>query len=147
LALYYLETSALVKLYVRESGTEQLLSLARAVENQFAIFALAQVELRSAIRRREKSGEISAVIASNLLDTFNRHLEARFTVQKATDFVLDIACVLVDRYTLRAYDAIQLAGYVALKGSAGVDVPTFVCADQALISAATQEGMPVLKAF
>lgn len=142
MALYYLETSALVKLYVREPGTERLLSLAgRSAGNRFAILALAQLELRSAIRRRENSGEISALVAANLVDTFTRHLEGRFIVQKLTDFVLDIALALVDRHFLRAYDAAQLAGYITLKNSAGADPPIFVCSDQALLSAAALEGI------
>jgi len=145
LALYYLETSALVKLYVREPGTERVLALAdRASENQLAVLALTQVEVRSAIRRRERNGEIPAAVASQLLDAFTRHLEGRFVTQAVTDFVVDIASALVDRHVLRAFDAIQLAGYVALKSSAGTDQPVFVCSDQALLAAAQQEGIAIL---
>ena len=145
MALYYLETSALVKLYVREPGTERLLSLAdRSSESRLAILALAQVELRSAIRRRERSGEIPAEVAAQLLEVFKRHVEGRFITQMVTDFVLDIASMLVDRYTLRAFDAVQLAGYIALKSSAGIDVPVFVCSDQELLAAAKLEGIPIL---
>jgi predicted nucleic acid-binding protein len=145
LALYYLDTSALAKLYVREIGTERLIALAnRPAENRLAILALAQLELRSAIRRRGKNGEISAALAAQLLELFTRHVEGRFLTQPVTDFVLDIAATLVDRYALRAYDAAQLAGYAALRASAGADVPVFVCSDQELLSAAVQEGAPTL---
>ena len=145
MAFYYLETSALVKLYVREPGTERVLALAtRSSENRLAILDLSQVELRSAIRRRERAGDIPTLAANELLATFKVHIEARFVIQKITDFVLDIASVLVDRHTLRAFDAIQLAGYVVLKSSARSDMPTFVCSDQALLVAAKQEGMVIL---
>jgi len=145
LAFYYLETSALVKLYVREPGTERVLALAtRSSENRLAILDLSQVELRSAIRRRERAGDIPTLAANELLATFKVHIEARFVIQKITDFVLDIASVLVDRHTLRAFDAIQLAGYVVLNSSARSDMPTFVCSDQALLVAAKQEGMVIL---
>jgi predicted nucleic acid-binding protein len=145
LTLYYLETSALVKLYVREPGTERLLALmGRSAENRLAILALAQVELRSAVRRREKSGEIPPPVAAHLLELFQRHVESRFITQMVTDVVLDIASALVDRYSLRAFDAIQLAGYLALKNSAGTDVPVFVCSDKELLTAASQEGIPTL---
>lgn len=143
--IYYLETSALVKLYVREEGTERLLSLAnRSSDNQLAILSLAQVELRSAIRRRERNGEIPEIVASQMLQAFRYHLESRFVTQGVTDFVLDIACELVDRHTLRAFDAIQLAGYIVLRISSASELPTFVCADRALLNAAEQEGAPVL---
>jgi len=58
LALYYLETSALVKLYVYESGTERLVSLAASdAGHRFAILSLAQVEFRRqyAVNRGEGS--------------------------------------------------------------------------------------------
>ena len=145
MALYYLETSALVKLYVREPGTERLLALAaRSSENRLAILALAQIELRSAIRRRERNREIPPPIATQLLDAFKRHVEGRFLVQTVSDFVLDIASVLVDRYALRAFDAVQLAGYMVLKSSGGTDLPVFVCSDQELLMVARQEAVPIL---
>lgn len=145
MALYYLDTSALVKLYVREPGTERLLALAaRSSENRLAILALAQVEFRSAVRRREKAGEIPSPIATELLEAFKRHVEGRFLIQMVTDFVLDTACALVDRYALRAFDAVQLAGYIVLKSTGGADVPVFVCSDQELLTAAEREGALVL---
>jgi hypothetical protein len=60
------------------------------------------------------------------------------------DFTLDVASALVDRHALRAYDAVQLAGYVALRGSTGTEVPVFVCSDHALLEAARLEGIPIL---
>ena len=144
MGFFYLETSALVKLYVRESGTERMLALAdRSNENRLAVLALSQTELRSAVRRRERNGEIPSLVAAQLLDSFKRHLEARFLSQTITDFVLDIASALVDRHALRAYDAVQLAGYVALHGSAGIDEPVFVCSDHMLLAAAREERIPV----
>lgn len=145
MALYYLETSALVKLYIRESGTERLLALAaRSSGNQVAIVSIAQIELRSAVRRRERNGEISAEVANQLLVAFRRHLETRFITQHVTDFVIDLASELIDRYALRAFDALQLAGYLGWKVSSGTDVPFFVCADRVLLEAARREGAPVL---
>jgi uncharacterized protein len=145
LALYYLETSALVKLYVREPGTERLLSLAaRSSANRLVILSLAQVEFRSALRRRERNGEIPALVANQLLDLFKQHAESRFVTQAVTDFVIDLASALVDRHGVRAFDAIQLAGYMALKTSVGAEAPIFVCADHGLLSAAKLEGVPIL---
>lgn len=145
MGLYYLETSALVKLYVREPGTDRVLALAdRQGENRLVTLALSKIEFRSAVRRRERNGELPAHVANHLLDAFDHHLQSRLVTQMVTDFVLDIACALVDSYALRAYDAIQLAGYTALKASAGTDVPVFVCSDKTLLMAAKQEGMPIL---
>jgi uncharacterized protein len=142
LALYYLETSALVKLYVRESGTDRLLEMtSRSSDSRLAILSFSQVEFRSAIRRRERNREIPTAVAMGLLEAFGRHLQTRFVTQNVTDFVLDIANALVDRYGLRAFDAIQLGGYAVLKtATPTAETPVFVCADRDLIAAAEMEG-------
>lgn len=145
MALYYLDTSALVKLYVRESGTEQVLRLASAAAgNQLAVLALAQVEIRSALRRRERAGEITGTVVIQLLGRFQRHLEAVFLRQVMTDATFDVACELVDRHGLFALDAVQLAGYLALRTSSGSTIPIFVSADRQLLEAAEAESVPVL---
>ena len=146
MALYYLETSALVKLYVREPGTEVLLRLAsRSSDSRLAVLSLARVELTSAVRRRERNGEIPAAVATSVLEAFGRHLQTRFVTQIITDFVLDIAVALANRHALRAFDAVQLAGFVALRAaSSSTEAPFFVCSDKALLTAAETEGAAVL---
>jgi predicted nucleic acid-binding protein len=143
--LYYLETSALVKLYVFEPGTQRLVNLAASsAGHRFAILSLAQVEFRSAIRRQERSGEISRSEADTLIESFREHSEGRFVVQPFTDPLLDVALALIDGYPLRGFDAMQLAGYLMLRSISGVEEPIFVCADKALLSAARNEGCPIL---
>jgi len=145
LALYYLETSALVKLYVHETGTERLLALAtREAGHRFAILSLAQVEFRAAIRRRQRGGEITASTAEALIASFREHSEGRFLIQPFSDTLLDVAFALIDSYALKGYDAMQLAGYIMLRSISGAEEPTFVCADKALLSAARNESSPVL---
>ena len=145
MALYYLETSALVKLYVYESGTDRLLGLtASDAGHRFAILSLAQVEFRAAIRGRQRRGEIAGSEADELIESFRRHTEGRFLIQSFSDSLLDVASALIDSYPLRGYDAAQLAGYLVLRSISGTEEPTFVCSDRVLLSAARNEGCPVL---
>ena len=144
MALYYLETSALVKLYVREPGTERLLRLATAREaHRFAILALSQVELRSAVRRRERAADIGKKLAVQILDRFELNLAIRFLRQAVSDAVIDVASTLIDRHPLRAYDALQLAGCLVLRSTAS-EKPVFICADQTLLKAAEAEGLALI---
>ena len=141
MVFYYLETSALVKLYVRESGTEQLLHLVDSSEShQFALLSLSQAELRSAVRRRERAGDLDGRTVAELLQRFEFHLGTMFVRQGVTESVLDVACAVIDRYPLRAYDALQLAGFLVIK-TVAPSVPVFVCADQQLLQAAETEGL------
>jgi predicted nucleic acid-binding protein len=145
LALYYLETSALVKLYVYEPGTERLLALTGGnAGHRFAILSTAQVEFRSAIRRRQRGGEIAASIADELVESFRKHSEGKFLIQSFSDSLLDVALALIDSYALRGQDAMQLAGYLVLRSISGSEEPVFVCADKLLLLTARNEGCPVL---
>ena len=79
MSLYFLDTSALSKLYVQEPGTDRLLRLISDLpDNQFAVVAIAVVEIRSAIRRCQRAGDINASVAAAIMESAQSHLESRF---------------------------------------------------------------------
>jgi predicted nucleic acid-binding protein len=133
-----------VKLSVREPGTDQMLRLADpAGGHTLAVLGLTRVEFRSAVRQRERAGDVARNIADNLIDSMDRHLANFFLVQPITDLVIQEAAALLDRNALRAYDAVQLAGCIMLRARLGRHA-TFVCSDRQLLKAAEDEGMTVL---
>jgi len=141
--LYYLDSSALVKLYIREIGSDRMLQLAaRTAGHQLAVVSVAQVEVRSALRKLQRTGRISVRLADELLGAFQRHLESKFIRQVLTDAILDQACELLDRHSLTSLDAVQLAGYFAVRTTASAE-PVFASADNELLAAAKAEGIPV----
>ena len=141
--LYFLDTSALVKLYVREPGTDRLLPLVTdRPENRFAVSSIAAVEVRSAIRRRQRAGDVDPDVASAILDAARSHQETRFVRQPVNDTVIDTAQEMIDRYNLRAYDAIQLAACLVV-GATSREAITFVCSDHRLLEAARSEQLSV----
>jgi uncharacterized protein len=143
LALYFLDTSALVKLYVQEPGTDRLLPLiGHQSENRFAVLAVSVVEIRSAIRRRQRAGDIDAAAAAAVLESVQQHMESRFLRQAVNDTVIDTAMGMIDRYALRAYDSLQLAGCLVLCGIAK-EALTFICSDLRLLDAARSEQLRV----
>lgn len=146
MALLFLDTSALVKLYVQELGTDRMLALVNpAANHRVAISSLARLEFRAAVRRREKLGDIDHAIADGLIREFVDHLGSVYQVQPVNDAVLDEAAGMIDRYALRAYDAAQLGGCLALRSIFGDEVEVqFVCADESLLEAARAEGIVVV---
>lgn len=73
---------------------------------QAVIPDLAMIESRSAIRRREREGDMSGVDADRILRRMQSDVSSSFVVQPSTSAVLEEAARLVDLYPLRAYDAI-----------------------------------------
>lgn len=143
MAFYFLDTSALVKLYVQEPGTDRLLPIVDRSENRFAVLTISVVEIRSAIRRRQRAGDIDASTAATVLENVQKHMESRFLRQVINDAVIDAALEMIDRYALRAYDAVQLAGCLVLCSTA-TEAFIFVCADHRLLDAARSEQLRVL---
>ena len=144
MALFYLDTSALVKLYVQEPGTEQMMRLvAPSGGHTFTVLALARVEFKAAVRQRERKGDVSHPAAEALIASMEEHLQTLYVVQLVTEAVIEEASALLDRHALRAYDAVQLAGCLALRGKMS-ESPSFVCSDRQLLQAAQHEGLAVL---
>jgi hypothetical protein len=67
----------------------------------------------------------------------------RFIRQMINEAVIDTALEMIDRYALRAYDSVQLAGCLVLSAIAG-EPYTFVCSDHPLLEAARSEQLTVL---
>jgi uncharacterized protein len=145
-ALLYLDTSALVKLYVQEQGTEKMLEMAHPdAGNRLVILSLSRIEFRAAVRRRAKLGDIDTVLADELISEFNGHVSSVFQLQPVNEPVMNAASDAIDQHYLRAYDAMQLGGFVALRTSLGEEVQSiFVCADKNLLNAARDQGLPIL---
>ena len=140
----YLDTSAFVKLYFEEDGTARVVELVTGTDGvQTAILDLALIESRSAIRRREREGDISRADADRILRRMQADASSSFLVQPSTSAVLEEAARLVDLYPLRAYDTIQLAGCLVLR-ELSPEPPTFVCADARLYEAAASAGLAVV---
>ena len=139
--VYFLDTSALVKLYVAETGSARMLELLRSLGDwRFVILSISLVEFHSAIGRRERARDLGGQSASEVIRAFEIDLESRFTVASTSESVLHDASALADLYPLRALDAIQLAGFITLN----VEEPencVFVCADRRLLQAAKLEGL------
>jgi len=69
---YFLESTAFARLFVRGQGTDALIRLMEAVEdNRKLIAASTPLEVYSAIRRSERAGDIPAADANAALETLN----------------------------------------------------------------------------
>lgn len=141
---YFLESSALAKLFVRERGTASLIRLIESLDDRQVILStLAHVEVYSALRRRERAGEIKPADAQLALQSLALEC-ARMTEQTLNPAVVAAACQLMDRHALRALDAVQLASCLVARSLARATDFVFVCADHILLAAAEAEALQTL---
>jgi predicted nucleic acid-binding protein len=145
---YFVDSSALVKRYVQETGTAWVRRLTR--HNPSTIIYIARitvVEVTSAVaRRRRGTPPLAPSRASSILRRFRQHLDGRYTVIEITPALLDEAARLANSHTLRAYDAVQLAAAREInrkEQDAGFPPVTLVSADRDLNTAATAERLTV----
>lgn len=137
----YLDTSALVKLYVDEDGAPAVRAASAGAE-VITTSALAYVEARSAFARRRYEGALTPGeyrrVARDLDDDWPRYL----TIQVVETLIRE-AARFAENHRLRAYDAIHLASATSVRREIGGSV-TFACWDGALERAARREGLEVL---
>ncbi|HET7460625.1 MAG TPA: type II toxin-antitoxin system VapC family toxin [Longimicrobium sp.] len=152
--LYYLDTSALAKLYLDEPGSRRLASWVgkrvRGFTPEVRIFVsrIVFAEAMSAIARRRNENHLSAEAAVRLwgevIADFTRP-RPPYEILEVTEAVVYQAALLVARYRLRAYDAVHLATamrlQLLLKDSFEV---VFVCSDRRLTLAAEDERLRVV---
>jgi predicted nucleic acid-binding protein len=141
---YFLEATAFAKLFVQEQGTDELIRLMEAVEdNRKLISASTPLEVYAAIRLRERSGAISAENATAALDILR--LEAARMVQEPLNpAVLEAARQLLDHTTLRWPDTLQLAAAIVARDMFQGTEIIFVSSSTQLIEAAKTEGFHTL---
>ena len=138
----YLDTSALVKLYVEEEESALVRSAAERA-GLIATSAIAYVEARAAFVRRRHEGGISAGGYRRIV----RDLDAdwsRYLMVEVTDPLLREAARLVEAHRLRASDAVHLASAVAVQERMAEPV-TFGCWDRGLERAARGQGLELLR--
>ena len=141
---FFFDTSALIKLYIEESGTAEVLGLVEELRgDRIVILDITLLECRSAVRRREREGDISGPDANRILQQIHEDASALYLVQPSSSAVIEEASRLLDTHALRAYDALQLAGCLTVRRSVPTP-PMFVCADGRLCEAAQFEGIEAI---
>jgi uncharacterized protein len=142
---FYFDTSALIKLYHQEIGTEQVEQIFSQAENTLVISEIAIVELYSTLARKVQVAEITLQAQEETLRNFEEDCTQRFVITPLGGAVIRKAKALLQKYgstkPLRTLDALQLA---ACQISRTSEELTFVCADDRLLEIATLEGLRVL---
>ncbi len=145
MANYYFDTSALLKLYLDEEGSEYVHRLvADSDDDTFIVSTLTILESRSAIRRRQREGSVSEESAAYAIARIDEHKGERILALPISQETMEEAARLLDRHALRSLDALQLAACLLAHRGRYHPIAAFVCADRRLFDTASQEGFDIL---
>ena len=131
----YFDASALVKRYVREPGSVRVRRLLSS--DLSATSRLSAVEVASALMRRSREGAFADAERDRAFATLTADMAALLVVELTPEIVTR-AHTLLQRHTLRAGDAIQLASCLFLRDQLG-EPTVFVAFDERLSAAARRE--------
>ena len=144
-SLVYLDTSALLKQYVTETGSSWVRTyLTSATAPAVFTSYLTAVEATCAFARRMREGTLLPADHVKVVQAFDYDITYRYNLLDVMPMTVDAARRLATQHPLRAYDAVQLATAWLLNrdlldsSSSGI---TFVCADERLIAVAQAEGL------
>ncbi len=133
--ILYLDTSSLLKLFVLESGTEDVQTRVEGAD-VVATSIIAYPEAHAALARRQREGALTRVEFRTVLERF-RDAWVRFLALLLSPPLSMRAGALAVKHRLRGRDAIHLASYVELLGRGGP--LEFLSHDTRLMRAATTE--------
>jgi predicted nucleic acid-binding protein len=136
----YLDTSALLKRYVQEAGSQELRSAWEDFDLTGAV-RIVQAEMAAALVKARRVGWLEAADAQKAWSEFLGDWR-RLTLLEANAQVVQRAGELAWTYPLRGYDAIHLAAALIWQDGIGEPV-TLATFDRILWQSAKDAGLPV----
>lgn len=137
--ILYVDTSALVKVYVAEVGSAEVrgrIEQAEAVATALVTYA----EARAAFARHQRERRLTLANLRRAVRALDRDW-ITYNVVGLSDSLVHSAGELAERHALRGYDAVQLAAVLQLQHAGG---PVEFCAfDTRLSRAARRERLVV----
>ena len=152
MTVFYFDTSVLVKLYIKETGslwvdhTVNDANPSGTRKNLIIVSKLGIPETTAAFARRQRMGQVTAEQQETLVKTFLKDHQQKFRTATITDAIISSAVKLTQRFSLRAYDAVHLATALNFNQALLDDLAnplTFATADKTLLAAAGQLALTV----
>ncbi len=136
--IFYVDTSALLKRYLDESGSEKMKSLFESATT-IIVSSISQIECTSALQRLLRTKYIN----SEKYELLKKEIaldHSFFEIIEFDSHLIDLSIKLMEKYPLKPLDTIQLAsGLQVIK-----QIDSFVLADDQLKKYALKEGLHII---
>lgn len=137
--IIYFDTSALVKRYLREADSDQVMALFGEADHIFGSVVITQVEMAATFRRAVRMEAASSKLAAEVWQDFLDHWQS-FTRLRIFAGTIERASENAWKYDLRGYDALHLAAALLWQETLGVQI-TLATFDRELWSAGQKTGI------
>ena len=137
--IIYFDTSALVKRYLREEDSDNVVALFNETDHLFGSVVLTQVEMAAAFQRAVRMDVASPKLAAEVWKDFLEHWQA-FTRLRIFAGTIERASENAWKYDLRGYDSLHLAAALLWQETLGVQI-TMATFDRELWTAGQNAGM------
>ena len=139
--LYFFDTSALVKRYHVESGSEKVDEIFNDPDGILVIASITIAEFVSAFARKLNEGIISEDDLRICLSEFSKDIISSFWIIDLERSHINKSVSLIIKHNLRTLDSLQFAVFSTLSPIN----PTMVTSDEALFNAIVKEGFHAIK--
>lgn len=141
---FFFDTSAIIKRYVRETGSDFVEELAEPESGNIIILAgITHVEVAATIARRLKGGSVTNTDAADALAAFTHDLHNRYLMVDIGPDILSAAMKMATKHALRGYHAVQLTAALDVNAellASGLPPVIVVSADSELIQRQLRRG-------
>lgn len=111
---YFFDSSALIKRYHTEIGTEKVDNILAQQDVEFIISSLALSEVTSALNRKKNEGNIKSDLFREILIEFYKEILKKFTIISLDDSLLPNSIELILNRKLRTLDSLQLGAALSV---------------------------------
>jgi predicted nucleic acid-binding protein len=139
--ILFCDTSALVKLYVKEEFSDEARALADSAK-AIAVSRISWAETMATLARRVRESPADAEAIEVIRSNFRTDWPS-FAIIEVTQALVELAGDYADTFALRGYDSIQLAAARVLQ-EATSEAFCFACFDARLQKSASVLGMQTL---
>ena len=140
----FFDTSALVKFFYIENGTEKVTELITDINNELWLFELAKTEFYSSLYRKYRNNELSNIELNIAQNGFEEEL-IRFNIEIVNSIIFKESEYLIKTYGkefgLRTLDSLHLAAFSIIAD----DDWYFVTADDVLCNIVDKLGFKYIK--
>lgn len=139
---YFFDTSALVKFYNQEEGSESVKSIIDKESFQISISELTSIEFYSVFHRLLRTKELTKFFVNKVLGLFESDCKTRYNIHLINSTLISKAKEIIKRHgdkkSIRTLDAMQIATALILNKK-----NTVVSSDRVFLEIAKKESLKV----